>query len=431
MAQPTYPSLEYLLVAAVAGAGSYLATPLARAVAVRWKAIARPRERDVHAVAIPRMGGVALLIGFGLAVFVASKLPTLQDAFSSGTGTEMPWILVAGALLCLIGAIDDRYELDSVTKLAGQVLATSIMVTLGGVQLAYFSAPWGNHTTIVVGQDIAIPLTILLTVLTINAVNFVDGLDGLAAGVTAIAALSFFAFSYNLGRNDFIGIAAPPMLLTAALAGTCIGFLPHNFFPARIFMGDSGSMLAGLMLSAAATTATTNIDPQGFRGSALKTLPLYLPLLIPIAVLAIPFVDLLLAVIRRVSRGQSPFAPDKRHLHHRLLELGHSHRRAVLLLYFWSALVGFGGAILAIFSGGWVLVGLVLAGAVLGVLLLVVPRLKARRQTARMRREQQARARAKHAAANIIATHSQPPAAPSGNGVSRRPEGDLSRPSAL
>ncbi|HEY2297407.1 MAG TPA: MraY family glycosyltransferase [Jatrophihabitans sp.] len=431
MAQPTYPSLEYLLVAAVAGAGSYLATPLARAIAVRWKAIARPRERDVHAVAIPRMGGVALFVGFGLAIFVASRLPTLQDAFSHTTGYEMPWILAAGGLLCLIGALDDRYELDSITKLAGQVLATSIMVTLGGVQLTYLSPPWGTHNTIVVGQDIAIPVTILLTVLTINAVNFVDGLDGLAAGVTAIAALSFFAFSYNLGRNDFIQIAAPPMLLTAALAGTCIGFLPHNFFPARIFMGDSGSMLAGLMLSAAATTATTNIDPQGFNGSPLKTLPLYLPLLIPIAVLAIPFVDLLLAVFRRVSRGQSPFAPDKRHLHHRLLELGHSHRRAVLLLYFWSALVGFGGAILAIFSGAWVLVAVVFAGVVIGVLLLVVPRLKARRRTARRRREQVARERSKHSAASIIATHSPPAPAASGNGASRRSEGDLSRHSAL
>ena len=178
----------------------------------------------------------------------------------------MPWILFAGRLLCLIGAIDDKYDLDSVTKLAGQVLATSIMVTLGGVQLAYFAPPWGDTGTIVLGQDLAIPVTILLTVLTINAINFIDGLDGLAAGVTAIGALAFFAFSYNLGRDDFLQIAAPPMLLTAALAGTCIGFLPHNFFPARIFMGDSGSMLVGLMLSAAATTATTNADPQGFNG---------------------------------------------------------------------------------------------------------------------------------------------------------------------
>ena len=430
MGHPTHPSLEYLLVAAVAGAGSFLATPIARAIAVRWGAIARPRDRDVHAVAIPRMGGVALLVGFGLALFTASRLPTLRDAFNTTTGgPEIPWILFAGVLLCLIGAIDDRYELDSLTKLAGQVLATSIMVTLGGVQLAYFAPPWGHTGTIVLGQDLAIPVTILLTVLTINAVNFIDGLDGLAAGVTAIAALSFFAFSYNLGRNDFLQIAAPPMLLTAALAGTCIGFLPHNFFPARIFMGDSGSMLAGLMLSAAATTATTNADPQGYNG-ALKTLPLYLPLLIPIAVLAVPFIDLLLAVFRRVRRGQSPFAPDKRHLHHRLLELGHSHRRAVLLLYFWSALVGFGGAALAIFSRVWVLIVLMIAGVAVGVVLLVVPRLQTRRRNARTRRkastQQPGRLAgvAAKAPPNVVADVAQ-------NGAPKRPEGDLSRPKAL
>ncbi len=427
MPHPTHPSLEYLLVAAVAGAGSFLATPIARAIAVRWGAIARPRDRDVHAVAIPRMGGLALLLGFGLALLTASRLPTLRDAFNTTTGgPEMPWILVAGGLLCLIGAIDDRYELDSLTKLAGQVLATSIMVTLGNVQLAFIFPPWGHTGTIVLGQDLAIPVTILLTVLTINAVNFIDGLDGLAAGVTAIGALSLFAFSYNLGRNDFLQIAAPPMLLTAALAGTCIGFLPHNFFPARIFMGDSGSMLAGLMLSAAATTATTNADPQGFNGGALKTLPLYLPLMIPIAVLAIPFIDLLLAVLRRVSAGQSPFAPDKRHLHHRLLELGHSHRRAVLLLYFWSALVGFGGAALAIFNGAWVLIVLMIAGVAVGVVLLVVPRLQARRRTARARRQAAAREPGRLAGMAAAA----PPSVPA-NAANRRPEGDLSRPKAL
>ena len=426
MGHPTHPSLEYLLVAAVAGAGSFLATPIARAIAVRWGAIARPRDRDVHAVAIPRMGGVALLVGFGLAIFTASRLPTLRDAFTNQAGPEMPWILFAGGLLCLIGAIDDKYDLDSVTKLAGQVLATSIMVTLGGVQLAYFAPPWGDTGTIVLGQDLAIPVTILLTVLTINAINFIDGLDGLAAGVTAIGALAFFAFSYNLGRDDFLQIAAPPMLLTAALAGTCIGFLPHNFFPARIFMGDSGSMLVGLMLSAAATTATTNADPQGFNGP-LKTLPLYLPLLIPLGVLAIPFIDLLLAVFRRVSRGQSPFAPDKRHLHHRLLELGHSHRRAVLLLYFWSALVGFGGAALAVFNGAWVLLVLIIAGIAVGVVLLVVPRLQARRRTAQAQRAERERRARSEDAQRVPA----PAQTGTGSGADEGAEGDLSRPTAL
>ena len=375
MPHPTHPSLEYLLVAAVAGAGSFLFTPIARALAVRVKAIARPRDRDVHAVAIPRMGGVALFVGLALALFTARQLPTLKAAFDNGP--EMPWIMVAGGLICFIGVLDDRFELDSLTKLAGQVLATGIMVTLGGVQLALIYLPWGDQGTFVLGQDLAIPITILLTVLTINAINFIDGLDGLAAGVSAIAALAFFAFSYHLGTGTALEIAAPPTLLSAVLAGTCLGFLPHNFFPARIFMGDSGSMLVGLMLSAAATTATTNADPQAFDG-AIGSLPLILPLLIALAVLGLPLVDLFLAVIRRVLSGQSPFAPDKRHLHHRLLALGHSHRRAVLLLYYWSALLSFGVAAVSILKGAPAVLALIIAGLVVGVLLLVVPNVRDR-----------------------------------------------------
>ena len=169
--------------------------------------------------------------------------------------------------------------------------------------------------------------------LTINAVNFIDGLDGLAAGVTAIGAGAFFVYAYHLAILHYTDVAAAPTLLSAALAGACVGFLPHNFAPARVFMGDSGSMLVGLLLSAAAVTATTTVDPQIFQ-SRSTLVPLALPLLIPLAVLAVPLIDLLLAVVRRVGRGQSPFAPDKQHLHHRMLALGHtpSPRRAAAVL---------------------------------------------------------------------------------------------------
>jgi UDP-GlcNAc:undecaprenyl-phosphate GlcNAc-1-phosphate transferase len=366
----THPSLEYLLVVAIAAGGSFLLTPLARLAAVAWGAIARPRDRDVHAVAIPRMGGVAMFAGFAIALFVAARLPTLHKAYESGPGPEMSWVVLSAAIICAVGVLDDRFELDSVTKLAGQVLATSIMVTRGGVQLAYIYWPWSDSGTVSLGRDLGVPITILLTVLTINAVNFIDGLDGLAAGVTAIAAAGFFAYAYHLAQQDIVGVAAAPTLLAAVLAGTCVGFLPHNFFPARIFMGDSGSMLVGLMLSAAATTATTTADPQVFNG-ALGSLPLTLPLLLPIAVLAVPFVDLVLAVTRRVSQGKSPFAPDKRHLHHRLLELGHSHRRVVLLLYFWSALLAFAGVGYSIFRGLWVPTTTLGCGVVVGVAISV------------------------------------------------------------
>jgi UDP-GlcNAc:undecaprenyl-phosphate GlcNAc-1-phosphate transferase len=377
MSVSTYPSLEYVLVAGIAAGGCYLATPIARSIAVAWTAIARPRDRDVHAVAIPRLGGLAILAGFSLAMFVAGHLPTLSRTFS--TGPEIPWIVASGALICLIGALDDRYELDSVTKLAGQVVATGIMVTRGGVQLAEVYVPWGDNGTVSLSRDIAIPVTILLAVLTINAINFIDGLDGLAAGVTAIGGAAFFMFSYHLAQLGRADVASVPTLLSAALVGTCLGFLPHNFVPARIFMGDSGSMLVGLLLSAAATTATTSTDPQTLNDAGTY-LPIVLPLILVLAVLAIPFIDLLLAVIRRISHRQSPFAPDKRHLHHRLLELGHSHRRAVLLMYFWSALLAFGVTTYSITRGPWVLLVMLGVGAAIGIVLLVVPRLRRRRK---------------------------------------------------
>ena len=368
----THPSLEYLLVASVAASVSFVLTPVARRVAIRSKAVALPRDRDVHAVATPRMGGVALFVGLALALFVAARLPSLHRSFENGP--DMPWIVISAAIICAVGVIDDKYELDSLTKLAGQVLATGLMVTLGGVQLAYF--PIGS-TTVSLGRDLAIPVTIVLALLTINAMNFIDGLDGLAAGVTVIAASAFFVFSYHLAQDHFTDVTAAPILLSAALAGTCAGFLPHNFWPARIFMGDSGSMVVGLVLSAAATSSTTSADPQAFN-SALGSLPLALPLLIPLAVLALPFVDLLLAVIRRVARRRSPFAPDKQHLHHRLLELGHSHRRAVLLLYFWSALVAFAGVGLSYGRGQWFVVGTLCTLSAIGVFVSVVPGLRNR-----------------------------------------------------
>ena len=370
-----HPSLEYALVCCVAAAGSFVLTPLARRLAIRWGAVAWPRDRDVHAVATPRMGGLALLGGFSAAILVARQLPTLRAGFTFGP--DLRWVLVSCVMICLVGVIDDRYELDSLTKLAGQVAAIGVMVTKGGVQLALLWVPWGHAGTVVLGPDIAIPLTILVTLVTVNAVNFIDGLDGLAAGVTAISAFAFFVFAYHLAVIGATDVAATPTLISAALAGTCVGFLPHNFAPARVFMGDSGSMLVGMLLAAAGVTATTTSDPQSFNSASLS-LPLFLPLLIPLSVLAIPFVDLSLAVIRRVRRGQSPFAPDKQHLHHRMLEIGHTHRRAVLLLYFWSALLAGGGVGFAITHRPWVVAVTVGGLAVVGLLLSVVPRLHRR-----------------------------------------------------
>jgi len=367
---------EYVVVCLTAALVTYLTTPVVRVLAMRLKVVSAVRDRDVHVIPTPRGGGVAMYAGVAAAVLVASRLPALQRTFED---SQTYAVLVAGGLICLLGALDDRFEIDALTKLTGQIACAGVMVLLG-VQFLFVFLPFGNIGTLSLG-DTGVPLTILTTVLVVNALNFIDGLDGLAAGVSAISAIALFAYSYNLGLVGYGDTASAPALITAVLAGACLGFLPHNFSPARIFMGDSGSMLVGLMLSAAAVSATGRVDTQTF-DSAASVLPLALPLLIPLAVLFIPFTDLVLAVVRRTRKGQSPFSPDKMHLHHRLLSIGHSHRRAVLIMYFWAALLSFGAIGLSI-SGGrvelLVVIGVLL---VVGVVVVLSPRARRAERTA-------------------------------------------------
>lgn len=364
---------EYLLVFCVAAAVTYLLTPVARRFALRIGALARPRERDVHAVAIPRLGGLAMYAGVCAAFLVARSLPALSRVF---TYSDVQAVVLAGGLLVLLGALDDRFDIDALTKLAGQVLAAGVMV-LSGLQLLTLTLPGVGAVSL--GQE-SVVLTVLLALLTINALNFIDGLDGLAAGVGAIASLAFFAFSYSLSSGVITdGVAqdriGPPTLIAIVLAGACVGFLPHNFNPARIFMGDSGSMLIGLMLAAAATSLTGQFNYATLPASA--SLPVLTVLLLPFAVLAVPFFDLALAVVRRTRAGRSPFSPDKAHLHHRLLEIGHSHRRAVLIMYFWTALLGFGAVAMTIGGGPLPVLAVVGAVAVVALVLSNAGRLRA------------------------------------------------------
>ena len=384
---------EYAVVLLTAALVTYLATPVVRLGAVRLRMMAAPRERDVHVIPTPRGGGVAMYLGVAAAVLVATRLPALQRTFED---SQMLAVLVAGGLISALGVLDDRWGLDALTKLTGQIAAAGVMVLLG-VQLSYVFLPVADIGTLTFGPDIGVPLTILFTVLIVNALNFIDGLDGLAAGVSAIAALAFFAYSYHLSLVGYNDVMTVPALVTAVLTGACLGFLPHNFSPARIFMGDSGSMLVGLMLSAAAVTAVGRVDPQSF-DSAASVLPLALPLLVPVAVLFIPFVDLLMAVVRRSLRGRSPFSPDKMHLHHRLLALGHSHRRAVLVMYFWAALLSFGAVGLSITGGTAELVLAIGLLLVVGVVVVLSPRARraAREARAAELAAQRRRSRADH-----------------------------------
>ena len=367
---------EYLTVFLVAAVATYLLGVVAREVALRTGAVAKVRDRDVHAVPIPYFGGVAMLGGLCAAYLVAHRLPFLslsdQQVFH-----DTAVVLIGGAMICALGVLDDLFELDALTKLGGQVLAAGFLV-VNQVQFFSFQLP-GRGQFSLTGAQSAL-LSVLVVVATVNAVNFVDGLDGLAAGVVGIGAVAFFTFAYKLADANKETLAISAALLCAALAGACVGFLPHNFFPARIFMGDSGSMLIGLVLSGSALTLTgqfANVDlTDGAGGSQASLLPTLLPIVLPISILVVPFADLVLAVVRRTRAGRSPFAPDKQHLHHRLLEIGHSHRRAVLIMWLWAGLIAFGGVLASLYTSRLTVLVLVVWVVLTVLLTFAVPRVQ-------------------------------------------------------
>ncbi|HEY4022606.1 MAG TPA: MraY family glycosyltransferase [Pseudonocardiaceae bacterium] len=375
------PLREYLLVALISAAITYLLTSLVRRVAYGIGAVAVPRVRDVHSVVKPRMGGVAMYCGVVGGMLLAHQLPVLRRALEYSLD---PWaVLIGGGLIVLVGVLDDRFELDSWTKLAGQTTAAGILALLG-LQFLDLWVPWGGSGNIVGSQVILDQnsggiLSVLLVVTMVNAMNFVDGLDGLAAGIGLIAAAATCAYSLVLLQGTDGSVESyPPALIAACLAGACLGFLPHNFQPARIFMGDSGSMLIGLMLAAASISASgkINLNQTGPRSE----LALLSPLLVVVAVIFVPVLDLLMAIVRRTRRGVGVFSADKMHLHHRMLEIGHSQRRAVLLIYLWAAVIAFGAVALTVFNGYVVSLGIVI-GLVLALVVSTIPWLRDVRRT--------------------------------------------------
>lgn len=333
------PLREIALVILVAATFTYLATGLVRSFLVRTGRVAEIRLRDSHSQPTPQMGGVAMFTGFATAVFIAGQFPALTRGFMPVT-PEMNAVLWAALAIVLVGVIDDLVELSAVVKLVGQLLAAGIMSGLGLTWTLLF-IPLGDGTTVLLDQIQGTLLTTFFTVLLINAMNFVDGLDGLAAGLGLIAGAAILVFSLTVLHDQGGAVSAyPPAIIAAALVGICAGFLPHNFEPSRIFMGDSGSMLIGLLLAAASTSASGKINMSLY--GTVDMVALASPFIVVAAAVFIPVLDLVWAVIRRLSQGRSPFSADKAHIHHRLLSLGHTHRRTVLVLYLWVSAVAFG-----------------------------------------------------------------------------------------
>ena len=375
------PIREYLLAGLTAAVITFLLVGPVRLLAIKLGAVAWPRGRDVHVTPTPRWGGLAMLGGVLGGVAMAYQLPALRLAFDTSSA-EVLGAVLAGVLLVGVGVLDDRYDLDALTKFAGQTTAAGVLIIFG-VQWSTFWIPFGggedgiSGSVLSLGYGQGMLLTVLFTVVLVNAMNFVDGLDGLAAGIGMIGALAVGTFAISLilqYGNDPSYYS--PALIAAVLGGACVGFLPHNFNPARIFMGDSGSMLIGVLLAAATTSASGKIpvvvdSPRYYLASLA-------PLIVLAAVLFVPVLDLAMAVVRRTRAGMSPFSPDKMHLHHRLLEIGHSQRRAVLLIYLWAGVLAFGAVALTFITDAVVVLWTVGFGLLLAALASAIPRMRHR-----------------------------------------------------
>ncbi|WP_329583418.1 undecaprenyl/decaprenyl-phosphate alpha-N-acetylglucosaminyl 1-phosphate transferase [Kitasatospora sp. NBC_01250] len=367
---------EYLLVLFCTAAVTYLLVGPVRKFAIIAGAMPAVRARDVHREPTPRLGGIAMFGGLCAGLLVAYHLTNLGKVFSDDP-SDIRALLSGVGIMWVLGVLDDKWGVDALVKLGGQMIAAGVMVYQG---ITVISIPVPGVGPVALSPTLGMIISVALVVVMVNAVNFIDGLDGLAGGMVCIAGMAFFLYSYRLWYGYSISEAAPAVLFSALLIGMCLGFLPHNLHPARIFMGDSGSMMLGLMLAVAAISVTGRVDPDlitAQAGSQTATthilVPIYIPLLLPLAVVALPLADLLLAVVRRTWAGRSPFAADKQHLHHRLLEIGHSHSRAVLIMYFWAALIAFGTVAFSVTNTGRTVVLACAGFCLIGIVVLLLP----------------------------------------------------------
>ncbi|MFJ3391804.1 MraY family glycosyltransferase [Leifsonia aquatica] len=341
-------------------------------LSLKYRLYPKIRERDVHTRPTPRLGGIAMFLGimvaFGVSWVLSSQFGVLTLIFSD-SGPILA-ILGASLLIVVIGVADDIWDLDWMTKLAGQFVAAGLIGWLGGVQI--LSLPIGGLT---VGSPImSIVITLFAIVLVMNAINFIDGLDGLVAGVALIANGTFLIYTYLLQREispqNYFSLAG---VIAAILVGACAGFLPLNWHPAKMFMGDAGALLIGLLMATSAISVTGTINPETLQTLGKSSLvPAFIPIILPFAVLIVPLLDFGLAVVRRLRAGKSPFSADRKHLHHRLLDMGHSHLHAVLIFYAWTAVVSI-GALLFFFDPYWMAIVFLAIGLVVCAVFTLAP----------------------------------------------------------
>ena len=325
---PTIPA--YLVVVVVAGVVTFGVTPVVRRVAVRIGAVVRPDERRVHERPTPTLGGIAMFAGLLAGVGTAWGMGAFDEVFAGNT--EPLGLVVAAAIILLVGVIDDIVEVSAPAKVAGTVLAASVLV-LSGVSMLNFRIPFAG--IVVLSPDWSYLISVLWVLGMVQAVNLIDGLDGLAAGIVAIAAGTFFVYSLRLTDEGLLAASTLAPLVSIVVVGMCAGFLPWNRHPARIFMGDGGALMLGLLMAAATMMVGGRTD-QEFSG---QTFFFFAPLFIPLLILGVPILDTAWAIVRRAANRQGVATADKDHLHHRLMRLGHGHARSVAILWFWTLLL--------------------------------------------------------------------------------------------
>lgn len=369
----------YVLTVVVTALVTLGLTALVWRLGLRYRLYPAIRERDVHTTPKPRIGGVAMFLGLLAAFALSSQIPYFAILWTN-PAVNIWGILAAAALIVAIGVADDLWDLDWMIKLGAQFLAAGIVVGVGGIQI--FAIPLGGQLFISSWGSFA--LSVFAIVIVMNAVNFIDGLDGLVAGVALIANSVFFVYTYlvarDTGQSSYSSLAS---FIAVALIGVCLGFLPLNWNPSKLFMGDSGALLLGLMMATSAIAFTGNLDPALLGDNDVfgrsQLLGAFIPILLPVVVVILPLLDFGMAVIRRMSKGKSPFSPDRGHLHHRMLDMGHSDRAAVLIFYAWTAVVSIG--VLLMYLGTtqnwpgdyWLGVGYLLLGAAACVVVTLLP----------------------------------------------------------
>ncbi len=332
----TVPLNWYALLLVVAAVASWGLTFPARRLGLLTGYVAQPDERKIHRQVTPQSGGAAMFVALLVTFATAASVPALAGLFRGSS--EPLGLLLGAAAIFVVGVIDDVRDMSAPAKVAGQVLAATVLYFMG-VTWFQFKVPLAGLVQL--SPEWTPLLTALWVIAITNAVNLIDGLDGLAAGVVAIASGALAIYGLHLQYLGNLPADNIGPLIAVVTCGVCVGFLPHNFHPAKIFMGDAGALLLGLLMAASTMLiggrAAGTVGGEAARSG--QTYFFFAPLFIPFFILGVPMVDMAFAFVRRTANRTGFTTPDKNHLHHRLLRLGHGHRRSVLILWAWTVLL--------------------------------------------------------------------------------------------